>query len=175
MWLTKSDWTALAEIKILNQTRDSKANKLSGEFRVEHRYLANEHISMTNTFRRMYSYPGEFDPRFYLLESKEIYDKAAAVGYLVRDDLIEGGFIHASPANQLTRVANKYYSEVDQLVCAIVQKDRVLAPIKYEPATGGKYPHIYGPLNMDAISEVVEIHRNKDGLFEIDIHELANC
>lgn len=172
VWLTATDWTARAEIRITEQTRNAAKNQITGRFRVEHIYSGAEQEMVTEMFRRMYSFPGEFDPYFYLLESREIFDAAVATGFLVRHDLIDEGFIHSSPANQLTRVANKHYKDIEHVVCALVAKDRVLAPIKYEPATGGVYPHIFGPLNMDAIDRVLTIERDEDGNFDIDIPTL---
>jgi uncharacterized protein (DUF952 family) len=172
VWLTASDWTARAEIKILEQTRIPEVNQLTGKFRAEHLYSGEEQKSVTKMFRRMFSFPGEFDPYFYLLESREIYDAAVETGFLVRHDLVDEGFMHASPANQLTRVANKHYREIEDVVCALVAKERVLAPIKYEPATAGIYPHIFGPLNMDAVDRVLTIKRNQEGQFDIDIPKL---
>jgi uncharacterized protein (DUF952 family) len=174
VWLTKSDWTALAEISIVEQTRDPdpKKKELTGKFRIEHVYAGDEQNTVTDMFRRMFSFPGEFDPYFYLLEDRATYEAAVKTGYLVRDDLRTEGFIHSSPANQLTRVANKHYADVDDLVCALVAKDRVLAQVKYEPATAGIYPHIYGPLNMDAVDKVVDIKPGPDGKYDIDISKL---
>ena len=172
VWLTSSDWVARAEIRVTEQTRDPQKNQLTGKFRVEHIYSGEEQKMVTEMFRRMFSFPGEFDPYLYLLESREIYDAAVKTGFLVRHDLLEEGFIHASPANQLTRVSNKYYKDVKDLVCAVVAKERVLAPIKYEPATAGIYPHIFGPLNMDAVDRVLTIQREKNGEFKIDIPKL---
>lgn len=171
VWLTRSDWTALAEIRIVSQTRDGK--NLKGQFEVTHVYRGAEQTAMTKTFLRMFSYPGEFDQYFYLLEDRETYDAAVESGFLVRDDLLTEGFIHSSPANQLTRVANKHYMDVDDLVCGLVRKERVLATIKYEPATAGIYPHIFGPLNMDAIDTVVSISKGRNGKYDIDIDKLV--
>jgi uncharacterized protein (DUF952 family) len=111
---------------------------------------------------------GRTDPYLYLLESAENLEAALAAGSLVRDDLKNEGFIHASPADQLTRVANKFYRQVKSLRCAVVEKAKVRSEVKYEPATGGLYPHIYGPLNMDAVVRVIELTPNAEGRYEID-------
>lgn len=166
IWLTESDWTALAEIRVVSQTRAPEG--VSGTFRVLQVYSGTEQEVLTDVFRRMFSFPGEFDPFFYLLESQALLDAAKPFGVLVREDLREEGFIHASPANQLTRVANKYYRDVKDLVCAAVSKQRVLAMVKYEPATGGLYPHVYGPLNLDAVEAIAKIQARSDGSYDID-------
>lgn len=90
----------------------------------------------------------------------------------MRDDLAKEGFIHASPVDQLSRVANKYYKGVKALQCAVVAKGKVLAQVKYEPATAGVYPHIYGPLNMDAVERVFAIQPKPDGTFDFDVNRV---
>lgn len=170
IWLTRMDWTAVAEVQLTSQTRS--VTEIHGTYRVLHAYAGDEQAALTAILRRMYSFPGQFDPYFYLLESAEILDPAQHSGFLVRDDLIKEGFIHASPADQLTRVANKHYKGVKALRCAVVAKRKVLAQVKYEPATAGVYPHIYGPLNMDAVEDVVAIQPKADGTFDINISQL---
>ncbi|MBL8827589.1 MAG: DUF952 domain-containing protein [Planctomycetaceae bacterium] len=170
IWLTRMDWTAIAEIQITRQARTPQA--VEGQFRVLHVYSAESQAWLTTVFRRMYSFDGQFDPYFYLLETERELRAASERGFLVRHDLKDNGFIHASPAGQLTRVANKYYRDVKDLRCAVVAKNKVLAQIKYEPATAGVYPHIFGPLNMDAIEQIVDIVPGANGLYDIDIAKL---
>ncbi len=52
IWLTKKDWTVLADIQVTSLTR---ANDLtSGTFVVKHVYTGNEQKTVTEMFRRMY-------------------------------------------------------------------------------------------------------------------------
>ena len=55
IWLTRMDWTALAEIQVISQERIS--GKVSGEFRVLHIYEADEQKLLTGVFVRMYATP----------------------------------------------------------------------------------------------------------------------
>src|SRR5688500_8707132 len=112
--------------------------------------------------------PGRTDPYFYLLASAANLEAALAAGSLERDDLKNEGFIHAAPAEQLTRVAKKLYRQVKNLRCAVVERAKVRSEVKYESATGGLYPHIYGPLNMDAVVRVIALTPDAEGRYEID-------
>ena len=69
--------------------------------------------------------------------------------------LAEEGFIHASQAAQVARVANAFYQGVPDLVLLTIDTERVGSPIRYEQVPGQDlpYPHIYGPLNVDAVVE----------------------
>lgn len=103
------------------------------------------------------------DPYIYLLSSEQEYSHAFKQGFLIRASIESEGFIHASPRNQLTRVANKYYRETLKPLILVVDKSKISAEVKWEPAAGSLYPHIYGPLNVDAIIEKQEIALNENG------------
>jgi uncharacterized protein (DUF952 family) len=163
VWLTDRDWTARAEIKIMSQTR--KDDVLSGEFRVEHIYTGQEQKTITDMFIRMYG--GYSDPYIYILSDEAEYNAALKAKALTRDSIELEGFIHASPKSQLNRVANKYYKQKANPMILVIDKDKVTSPLKWEPATGGTYPHIYGPLNTDAIVKTMAIDLNENGEFDL--------
>jgi uncharacterized protein (DUF952 family) len=161
LWLTSSDWTALAEISIVSQSIEQ--NGIKGAFRVDYIYQGIEQQTLTHTFIRMYA--GISDDNIYLLSSQAEYQHSLNEGSLTRDSLSDEGFIHATPRNQLTRLANKYYKDKVQPLILVVDKTLILPEVKWEPATGGLYPHIYGPLNMNAVTTIEEISLNEDGVF----------
>ena len=105
------------------------------------------------------------DPNIYLLSSEQEYNQALNQGFLTRDSIELEGFIHASPKEQLTRVANKYYKATIKPLILVVDASKVNVEVKWEPAAGSLYPHIYGPLNADAITEAQEIVLNENGDF----------
>jgi uncharacterized protein (DUF952 family) len=62
------------------------------------------------------------------------------------------GFIHCSFADQLDAVIERYYSGADEIVVLEVETDELMSRVLNEPSTGNEiYPHIYGPINRDAI------------------------
>jgi uncharacterized protein (DUF952 family) len=67
--------------------------------------------------------------------------------------LAEQGFIHTSQPAQVALVANAFYRGVPDLILLTIDTERVGSPIRYEPVPGQDlpYPHIYGPLNPDAV------------------------
>lgn len=69
------------------------------------------------------------------------------------------GFIHCSFANQLDSVIKRYFGDVKEIVVLEIDADRLVSKLVVEPSTGGEdYPHIYGPINTDAI---VRVERRK--------------
>lgn len=67
--------------------------------------------------------------------------------------LAEEGFIHASDAHQVATVADAFYRGEPGLLVLVIDPDRVTAEVVYErvPGADDPFPHIYGPLNVDAV------------------------
>lgn len=81
--------------------------------------------------------------------------------YLPRDYEQEG-FIHATKGDELLgKVADRVYKDYEgELFVLVVDEDKTTSPVKYEQAKDGLlYPHIYGPLNHDAIVDVRSMQR----------------
>lgn len=66
------------------------------------------------------------------------------------------GFIHCSFADQLDGVIERYYKGVSDLVILEIETDALMSRLVKEPSTNDEiYPHIYGPINRDAIVKVI--------------------
>ena len=106
----------------------------------------------------------------YILCPPAVHEAAMACGTYQPESLVSEGFIHASPAHQLTRVANKYYGQHAELRVLTVDPTQLTAELKWETiSTGDQYPHIYGPLNMDAVTAASTVARQADGSYAISI------
>jgi uncharacterized protein (DUF952 family) len=82
--------------------------------------------------------------------------------------LAQEGFIHASSAGQVNGVANTYYLNIpDELLVLVIDTERVRADIRYEdvPGADAPFPHIYGPLNADAVLDTRPLSAGPDGTF----------
>ena len=67
------------------------------------------------------------------------------------------GFIHCSFAEQLDGVLQRYYSGSESVVLLEIDSDKLTSKLVNEPSTNNEiYPHIYGPINRDAIVGVAE-------------------
>ena len=81
----------------------------------------------------------------------------------------EVGFIHASFAWQVERVANFVYeTNSEPLVLLRVNAELLDSPIRVEGLEGRaeSFPHIYGPLTLDAVVEVLPFER-RDGQYKL--------
>lgn len=82
--------------------------------------------------------------------------------------LEEVGFIHCSFPDQTIEIANRRFSDRDNLVLLLIDEDKVKAPVKHEAALSGRagtFPHIYGPLNIDAVYAVAAVEKDSKGAF----------
>lgn len=90
------------------------------------------------------------------------------VGSYEGDTLASQGFIHCSTPEQVIEVANYMFKGKGNLVLLVIDDQKVNQEIKYEDAGNGKlYPHIYGPLNTDAVLKIVDFSPKQDGTFEL--------
>jgi uncharacterized protein (DUF952 family) len=99
---------------------------------------------------------------------------AQAAGEYVAESLGTQGFIHGSTVGQVVETANLFYRGQDGLVLLCIDPSAVASVIKHEAATSGGhradaglFPHIYGPLNLDAVTRVVDFPCRIDGGFDL--------
>ena len=107
----------------------------------------------------------------YCLMAKSNYDEAVAAGEYRPESLATEGFVHCVNLHQIVEVANMFYASVVEVVLARIERGRVHSGVVDEEAAvaslrgrGDSYPHIYGPGNMGAVVEVVEMPRDVSGV-----------
>jgi uncharacterized protein (DUF952 family) len=92
----------------------------------------------------------------YHITSAQAWQAAQVSGAYRADSLDREGFIHASMRDQVMATANRYYRGLTDLVLLEIDEEVVKPEVRYEIATVGEtFPHIYGPLNLDAVVRVV--------------------
>jgi uncharacterized protein (DUF952 family)/AcrR family transcriptional regulator len=107
-------------------------------------------------------YPGSV-PRIYHITTAAAWNQARGAGSYTDSTrgltLAQVGFIHCSHANQVPQVAEAYYRGVPDLVLLVIDTQRLGAELRDEDLdqSGQSFPHIYGPLNLDAVVEVVPV------------------
>jgi glutathione S-transferase len=80
------------------------------------------------------------------------------------DSLTTEGFVHCSYAGQVARVANLFYRDAAQLALLVIDPARLTAAVRDEdPGTGELFPHVYGPIERQAVIEVLTLERDADG------------
>lgn len=74
------------------------------------------------------------------------------------------GYIHLSTYEQLTETVNKHFADQSDLHVAEVDLAVLGDMVKWEESRGGQlFPHIYGPLPLDAVVAYGPLQRDDDG------------
>lgn len=83
--------------------------------------------------------------------------------------LASEGFIHCSTPEQVLLPANSLYRGRADLLLLCLDAARIAADVVYEDCydSGIEFPHIYGPLNLEAVVTVIEFPCQADGSFRL--------
>jgi uncharacterized protein (DUF952 family) len=99
---------------------------------------------------------------FHIL-SKAEWQSSVERGVYEPASLQTEGFIHCSTADQVVETANRFFHGRRDLVLLAIDAERVASPVRFEtPANADDarrhklFPHIYGPLNRDAVNQVLD-------------------
>jgi uncharacterized protein (DUF952 family) len=85
--------------------------------------------------------------------------------------LAQVGFVHCAFEEQVAGVANSFFRGVAKLVVLRIAIDKLNAEVRYEDLEGGNalFPHVYGPLNLDAVVAIMRVLRGRDGTFSFTV------
>ena len=88
----------------------------------------------------------------YHIVLPETWEQMKDKTFYETDSLASEGFIHCSYADQLEGVLDRYYADAPGVVILSIDANRLTSPLISEPSTNNEpYPHIYGPINLDAV------------------------
>ncbi|MEU5840498.1 DUF952 domain-containing protein [Rhodococcus sp. NPDC047139] len=102
--------------------------------------------------------------------SREEWDRARRLGTVTPPSLASQGFVHLSTPHQVHLPADRLYSGRRDLVILHVDPARLADPVRFEPGVpedpeSMRFPHLYGPLPVDAVVEVATYLPGPDGHF----------
>ncbi len=89
---------------------------------------------------------------FHLVARSSWQDAVARGEY--RAALDRDGFIHLSTERQWPGARARFFAGVADLVLVVIDETRLRSPVRYERVDGDDFPHLYGPLDLDAVIEV---------------------
>jgi len=101
------------------------------------------------------------------ITSRSQWQSAQQSGVYRANSLTTEGFIHCSTLEQVVRTANAFFAGERGLVLLYIEPDKVKSEIRYEDVGDSQFPHIYGPLNLDAVNQVMDFEPGSDGKFEL--------
>lgn len=96
------------------------------------------------------------------------WQAAQVEGVYRADSLDTEGFIHCSRRHQVLWVARRFYPGQLGLVLLCIDPAQLHAEVRDETIeTGAQFPHIYGPLNLEAVVQVLEFAPDSAGEFQL--------
>jgi uncharacterized protein (DUF952 family) len=78
------------------------------------------------------------------------------------------GFIHFSTASQLAETTRKHFFGQAGLFVVAVAADALGDALRWEPSRNDElFPHLYGELDLGAVTGVHELHARSDGYHDL--------
>jgi uncharacterized protein (DUF952 family) len=92
-------------------------------------------------------------------EWAELRDRGETLGAPIdRTD----GYVHFSTAETVRATCVKYFADEGDLVLLAIESDG-LEPLKWEPARGALFPHLYRPLRLSDVLWQRDLPRGPEG------------
>jgi uncharacterized protein (DUF952 family) len=103
------------------------------------------------------------------IAQQDDWEVALESGFYEGPTLASEGFIHASTTAQVVAVANRIFLGRRDLVLLVIDEHRLSAEVRPENLEGGSelYPHIYGPMECEAVESVLPFAPESDGRFQL--------
>jgi uncharacterized protein (DUF952 family) len=109
------------------------------------------------------------------ITTRDAWDVAQRQGQYSAPSLMSEGFIHCSTRKQVLPVADQFYKGQTGLIILVIDATRLSSKLKWEPPFEGAspagvpandaFPHIYGPINLEAVVQVLGFEPASDGRF----------
>jgi uncharacterized protein (DUF952 family) len=95
----------------------------------------------------------------YHLTTRQEWLQAKLKGQYEAPSLTEEGFIHCSEERQIAGVRDRYFRGQTDLLKLSIETERLGSPLYYDwsPSLEDTFPHIYGPINLDAVVKEEEL------------------
>lgn len=99
-------------------------------------------------------------PIIYHITTEGEWKKAQEKGFYESPSLSREGFIHCSQPEQVPGVLQRYFRDQQNLVQLEIDTGKLQSPFYYEwsPSVADTFPHIYGPVNIDAVTSVRQLN-----------------
>ena len=93
--------------------------------------------------------------RIFHITTREVWEREKPSGSYRHESLETEGFIHCSNEGQVEATWRRIFGGESGLVVLEINVERLTSELRYEEGEPGEpFPHVYGPLNVDAVTSV---------------------
>ncbi len=95
----------------------------------------------------------------YHVTTKEEWETAVQKGFYEAASLAIESFIHCSTEQQVNGVLQRYFRGKTNLVKLTIDTSKLISKLQYDfsPSINELFPHIYGAINLDAVTTIENI------------------
>jgi uncharacterized protein (DUF952 family) len=111
------------------------------------------------------------------LTTSQAWREARQRGEYRAESLESEGFIHSSTERQILPVAEAFFRGQSGVLLLEIDPALLSSELRWEAPSGGTpppgvvegdlFPHIYGPIDLDAIVKVYDLEANPDGSYKL--------
>jgi len=103
------------------------------------------------------------------ITTADAWDEAKTAGSFIDPSLEDEGFIHCSTPEQVLIPANERFAGRSNLILLIINPDLLTERLVFEDCyeTGLAFPHVYGPINPDSVTDTIEFPCGDNGSFDL--------
>ena len=110
---------------------------------------------------------------YKVLRSTDLAEAKAKGHFDGSADDARDGFIHLSSGDQLESTLAKHFPGQKDLVLLAFDSERLGERLQWEPSRGGAlFPHLYGPLDLDALLWEESLQLGDDGRHRLPLRVL---
>src|SRR5438094_885042 len=97
------------------------------------------------------------DPVIYHLTTVQEWEDAQDLGSYQPSSFVKDGFIHCASESQVDSVLKRHFQHHENLVKLVIDPSRLTNRLQYDRVEdqNQEFPHIYGPLNIEAVTQII--------------------
>ncbi len=112
----------------------------------------------------------------YHITTRKDWEKAKTKNEYTAPSLQTEGFIHCSTLKQIADTANVFFKGQTGLAILCLDEHKLQSEVKFEDPTGGGqhdpnvgklFPHVYGPVNITSVVQVIDFPPDEKGFFSL--------
>lgn len=98
-------------------------------------------------------------PIIYHVAFADAWEDARQKGAYEHPSLKDEGFIHCLQDHQVAGVLERYFDGKTNLVKLVIDTDQLTSHYVFDwsPTTQDTFPHVYGPINVSAVTDVIPL------------------